>query len=154
MVYRKLFGVPAWRLRSPFEELERMRNRMDRLIDGFSRGSFETSSAGVFPLVNLAEDKENYYLYAELPGVKAEALDIEATANNLSLSGERRIPVEDEGAKYHRKEREAGRFSRIVQMPGDINPETVDASLVNGILSVKVPKAETEKPKKITIQGE
>ena len=62
MVYRKLFGVPAWRLRSPFEELERMRNRMDRLIDGFSRGSFETSSAGVFPLINLAEDKDNYYL--------------------------------------------------------------------------------------------
>lgn len=45
MVYRKLFSVPAWRVRSPFEELERMRNRMDRLIDGFSRGSFETSSA-------------------------------------------------------------------------------------------------------------
>ena len=105
-------------------------------------------------MVNLAEDKENYYLFAELPGVKAEALDIEATANNLSLSGERRIPVEHEGAKYHRKEREAGRFSRIIQMPGDINPETVDASLVNGILSVKVPKADAEKPKKIAIQGE
>ena len=154
MVYKKLFGVPAWRVRSPFEELERMRNRMDRLIDGFSRGSFETSSAGVFPLVNLTEDKENYYLYAELPGVTTDALDVEATANNLSIAGERQIPLEDEGAKYHRKEREAGHFSRIVQMPGDINPETVDASLVNGILSVVVPKAEAEKPKKIAIQGE
>ena len=154
MVYRKLFGVPSWRVRSPFEELERMRNRMDRLIDGFSRGTFEPTSAGVFPLINLVEDKESYYLYAELPGVKAESLDIEATANNLSISGERLISLEDEGAKYHRKEREAGRFSRIVQMPGDINPETVDAALVNGILSVKVPKAEAEKPKKIVIQGE
>ena len=105
-------------------------------------------------MINLAEDKENYYLYAELPGVQAEALDIEATANNLSISGERRIPLENEGAKYHRKEREAGRFSRIVQLPGDIEPETVDASLVNGILSIRVPKAEAEKPKKITIQGE
>lgn len=154
MVYRKLFGVPAWRIRSPFEELERMRNRMDRLIDGFSRGSFETSSAGVYPLINLTEDKENYYVYAELPGVKPEALDIEATANTISMSGERKIPPEDEGAKYHRKERESGHFSRIIQMPGDINPETVDASLTNGILSVKVPKAATEKPKKIVIQGE
>lgn len=154
MVYRKLFGVPAWRIRSPFEELERMRNRMDRLIDGFSRGSFETSSAGVYPLINLTEDKENYYVYAELPGVKPEALDIEATANTISISGERKIPPEDEGAKYHRKEREAGHFARIIQMPGDINPETVDASLTNGILSVKVPKAATEKPKKIVIQGE
>ena len=154
MVYKKLFGVPAWRIRSPFEELERMRNRMDRLIDGFSRGSFETSSAGVFPLVNLTEDKENYYLYAELPGVTTDALDIEATANNLSIAGERRIPLEDGGAKYHRKEREAGHFSRIVQMPFDIDPETVDASLANGILSVVVPKAEAEKPKKIAIQGD
>lgn len=154
MVYKKLFGVPAWRVRSPFEELERMRNRMDRLIDGFSRGSFETSSAGVFPLVNLTEDKENYYLYAELPGVTTDALDIEATANTLSIAGGRQIPLEDEGAKYHRKEREAGHFSRIIQLPGDINPETVDASLVNGILSVVVPKALAEKPKKIAIQGE
>jgi HSP20 family protein len=154
MVYKRLFGVPAWRIRSPFEELERMRSRMDRLIDGFTRGSFETSSAGVYPLINLTEDKENYYVYAELPGVKPEALDIEATANNISISGERKIPPEDAGAKYHRKEREAGHFSRIVQMPGDINPETVDASLTNGMLSVRVPKAATEKPKKIVIQGE
>ena len=154
MVYRKVFGVPAWRLQAPSAELERMRNRMDRLIDGFSRGSFEAPSAGVFPLINLAEDKENYYLHAELPGVTADVLVIEATVNNLSISGERRIKLEDKGAKYHRKEREAGRFSRIVQMPGDINPETVDASLVNGILSVKIPKAAVEKPKKIVIQGE
>ena len=154
MVYRKLFGVPAWKIRSPFEELERMRNRMDRLIDGFSRGSFDTSSAGVFPLINLAEDEENYYLYAELPGVKTDALDIEATADTVSIAGERQIPPEEEGAKYHRKEREAGRFSRIIQMPGDINPETVDATLVNGILSVTVPKLAAEKPKKIAIQGE
>ena len=96
MVYRKLFGVPSWRVRSPFEELERMRNRMDRLIDGFSRGAFDPTSAGVFPLINLAEDKESYYLYAELPGVKAESLDIEATANTLSISGERLSPLEDE----------------------------------------------------------
>ena len=131
-----------------------MRNHMDRLIDGFSQGGFKGTSAGVFPLINLAEDKENYYLYAELPGVASEALDIEATANSLSISGERLIPEEGGGVKYHRKEREAGRFSRIVQMPGDINPETVDANLVNGILAVVVPKVEAEKPKKIVIQGE
>lgn len=154
MVYRKLFGVPAWRVRSPFEELEQMKDRMDRLMDGFSRGSFDTATAGAFPLINLAEDKDNYYLHAELPGVAADVIHIEAAANNISISGERRLPQEKEGAKYHRKEREAGRFSRILQMPGDINPETVDASLVNGILSVVVPKAETEKPKKIVIQGE
>ena len=154
MVYRRLFGVPAWRIRSPFAELERLRNNMYRLIDGFSKGAFKASSAGVFPSINLAEDKENYYLYAELPGVTSDGLDIEATANSLSISGERHIAVEEGGVKYHRKEREAGRFSRIVQMPGDIDPETVDASLVNGILTVVVPKAEAEKPKKIIIQGE
>lgn len=64
------------------------------------------------------------------------------------MAGERQISLEDEGAKYHWKEREAGHFSRIIQMPGDINPETVDASLVNGILSVVVPRAEAETQKK------
>lgn len=151
MVYRKFFGVPSWRIQSPFNEIERIKQQMDHLLEDFSTRGYQRTAAGVYPPVNVGEDKENYYLYAELPGVKKEALVIEATGNTLSVSGEREIRTE-EGAKYHRKEREGGRFSRILTMPGDIQAEKVSARLQHGMLSVTIPKAEAEKPKKISIQ--
>jgi HSP20 family protein len=100
----------------------------------------------------LTEDPENYFLRAELPGMKADELDIQVTANNLSLSGERKIAQEGNGVKYHRREREGGRFSRVMTLPGDINAEKVDADLVNGVLTVKIAKAEAAKPKQVTVR--
>jgi HSP20 family protein len=152
MIYRRLLGFPTWRFRSPFEEIERMRRQMDLLLEDV-RAPFQRAHAGVFPLINLTEDKNNYYVRAELPGVKADELDIQAAANNLAISGERKIEAEEEGAKYHRREREAGKFSRLIGLPGDINPDKVEAKLENGILTVVVAKAEAAKPKQITVSS-
>ena len=151
MIYRRYFNVPTWRFKSPLEELHRMRQQLDRLFDD-STAPHQTASAGVFPLINLTEDKNNYYVRAELPGVKGEDLDIQVTENNLAISGERKIAAEEEGAKYHRREREAGSFSRIIGLPGDINSDKVDAKMDNGILSIVVAKAEAAKPKQITVK--
>lgn len=90
---------------------------------------------GVFPLANLTEDRESYLLRAEIPGVKAEDLDIQATANSVSISGERHIPQEEENVSYHRREREGGRFSRAVALSGEIDPDRVDAKLEHGVLT-------------------
>lgn len=150
MIYRRLFNVPTWRFRSPFEELHRMRQQLDHLFED-SAAPYQRTSAGVFPLINLTEDKNNYYVRAELPGVKGEELDIQVTANNLAISGERKIAAEEE-ARYHRREREAGSFSRIIGLPGDINSDKVDAKMKNGILTVVVAKAEAAKPKQITVK--
>ena len=130
-----------------------MRQQLDQLFEDAAT-PHQRFSAGVFPLINLTEDKDSYYVRAELPGVKGEALDIQVTANNLAISGERNIPEEGEGARYHRREREAGSFSRMIGLPGDINPDKVDAKLANGILTVKVSKAEAAKPKQITVKVE
>jgi HSP20 family protein len=110
-------------------------------------------SAGVFPLINLTEDKDKYYVRAELPGVKGEELDIQVTGKNLAISGERKIAAEEEGARYHRREREAGTFSRMIGLPGEVDSNAVDAKLENGILSIIVPKAEIAKPKQITVKS-
>ena len=152
MIYRRLINFPAWRLRSPFEELDRMKRQMDRLLED-ARGPYQGAQAGVFPLINLTEDKDNYFLRAELPGVKAGEIDIQATANNIAISGERKIAAEEEGARYHRREREAGKFSRMIGLPGDINSDKVDAKLENGVLTIKVSKAEAAKPKQITVKS-
>lgn len=151
MIYRRLFGVPGWGLRSPYDELDRIRRRFDRMLEGLPEVAARTSRAGVFPLINLTEDGDRYLVRAELPGLKAEDLDIQATGNTLSISGERKIPTEEGNVRYHRRERESGRFSRMIAMPGDINSEKIEAKLANGILTVVVAKAEKAKPRQITV---
>ena len=151
MIYRRFFNVPAWRIRSPFDELQRLRRQMEQMFED-AAAPYQRESAGVFPLVNLTEDKDNYYVRAELPGVKGEELDIQVTANNLAISGERKIAAEEEGAKYHRREREAGSFSRMIGLPGDINSDKVDAKMENGILTIVVAKADAAKPKQISVK--
>ena len=151
MIYRRFLNVPTWRIRSPFEELHRMRQQLDQLFEDAAT-PHQRLSAGVFPLINLTEDKDNYYLRAELPGVKGEELDIQVTGNNIGISGERKIAAEEEGARYHRREREAGRFSRMIGLPGDINSDKVNAKIENGILTVVVAKAEAAKPKQISVK--
>jgi HSP20 family protein len=123
---------------------------MDRLFED-AMSPNRLSQAGVFPLLNLTEDKDQYYVRAELPGVKADELDIQVTGKNLSISGERKIAAEDESAKYHRREREAGTFSRMIGLPGEVGTGKVEAKLENGILSILIPKAEIAKPKQITV---
>jgi HSP20 family protein len=149
MLFRRITGWPTGDWTSPFEELERMRRQMDLLSEGFTRGLWSRPAAGVFPLMNVTEAKENYYVRAELPGLKADELDISVTGDTLSISGERKLPAEDEKAQYHRREREAGRFSRIVSLPGRIDTGKVEAHCTDGVLTVVLPKAEEAKPKQI-----
>ena len=137
----------------PSEELERMRRQMDWLSSGLSRGQFREPTAGVFPLMNVTEDKENYYVRAELPGFKAGDLDISVTGEALSISGERKLPGEDEKAQYHRREREAGKFSRIISLPTQMDTKRVEAQCTDGILTVTMPKSEAAKPKQISIKA-
>jgi HSP20 family protein len=151
MIYRRMFGIPSWKVSSPFHELESMRQQMDNFLSRVSDSGMPSLHAGVFPSINLTEDQDNYYIRAELPGISAEDLDVQSTGNNLSISGERKIEAEKENVRYHRREREAGKFSRAITLPGDIDAERVSASLADGILKVSVPKAEKAKPKQITI---
>jgi HSP20 family protein len=150
MIVTKLSRWPGmdWR-----NELDRMRKDMERLASGLVRGHLREGGAGVFPLVNLTEDNENFYLRAELPGIKAEDLEISVTGNSITLSGERKIPNENESATYHRREREAGRFSRNITLPDRIDNEKIEAESKNGVLTVTLPKAEETKPRKIDIKS-
>jgi HSP20 family protein len=132
--------------------LERLRQEMDLLTGGVTRGFLKETGAGVFPLVNVTEDIENYYIRTELPGIRAEELDLSVTGDSLSIAGERKLTAKDEKAHYHRKEREAGTFKRIISLPSRINTEKVDARSIDGILTIILPKAEEAKPKQITIK--
>ncbi|MBW1681544.1 MAG: Hsp20/alpha crystallin family protein [Deltaproteobacteria bacterium] len=153
MLFQRMTDWPTWGGLRPFEELERMRRQMERLTEGLTRGLWREPISGVFPLLNVTEDKENFYVRAELPGVKAEDLELSVTGDSLTLSGERKIAAEDENARYHRREREAGKFSRIVTLPAQVEPAKVEASCADGVLTVVLPKAEASKPKTISVKS-
>jgi len=152
MIIRRVTDWPTWELRSRFEELERMHSQMNRFAEELTEGLYREPVAGVFPLLNVTEDKDKYYVRAELPGIKANDLDISVTGNTLSISGERKISAEGEKTRYHRKERDAGEFSRMISLPAQVDTVQVEAHCADGILTVVLPKSETAKPKQITVK--
>lgn len=152
MFARRLFDFPSAGWRHPFSDLERMYHQMNQLTQAAKgKPGMNWLSAGVFPAVNLTEDKDTYHIRAELPGIKADALDIQIVGRNLTISGERTISSQGENIRYHRKEREAGKFSRAIGLPGDIDPDQVTAKMVNGMLTVAIAKSEAAKPKQIAV---
>jgi len=136
-----------------FDELDRMRRDVDRLFEGLAGRFFREPSAGVFPLTNITENDSQYYVRAELPGMVSDEIDISVTGDSLSISGERKIRSEKEEANYHRREREAGKFSRMISLPGQIDTEKVEARCVDGVLTITLPKAEAAKPRQITVKS-
>lgn len=93
---------------SPFSEFDQLRREMLRVFDSVVSNE---PAAGVFPPVNVTQDDDNFYLRAELPGIKAADLSVTALRNRVAISGKRSIPEEKGKVSYHRKERAEGEFS-------------------------------------------
>ena len=134
-----------------------LRSEVDRLFDDYLGTSpwwiSTPASRSAEPALNMWEDADNYYLEAECPGLTIEDLNVSVMGNELSLSGNRR-KEQQENAAYHRRERVSGKFSRVLALPCQLDPDHVEASLKNGILSIKLPKAAASKPRKITVNGQ
>ena len=146
--------------RWPFEDfwdgvfaLNRIRRDLDSLLQSRETDNGMHSSAGVFPLMNVSEDHENYYVRSEIPGMTLDKLDVSVTGRSLTVGGERKIPSEENTVRYHRREREAGKFRRQLNLPTDVEGERVQAKYRHGILMVVLPKAESAQPRKISISG-
>jgi HSP20 family protein len=101
-----------------------------------------------YPAMNLWEENDAAYLEAENPGLSMNDLELLVTGSEFTINGERKIAEQPEAA-YHRRERATGRFSRTIRLPWDINADKVEARLRDGVLSVKLPKSEASKPKKV-----
>jgi len=152
MIIKRMFDLPNYGWTSAFDDRERLRRDMDRLFGQVAGQAYWPTHAGVFPLVNVTEDQDHFYIRSEIPGMKSEEISMSATGRNLSISGERKIASEGENVRYHRREREDGKFSRVIALPSDIEVGKIEAGYVDGILSIKIPKSEAAKPKQITVK--
>ena len=134
-----------WPFRSVFDDL------FERFGDEFVLPQVWAERTFV-PAIDVSEDDESLTLTAEVPGMKKE--DIEVTVDNgvLSLRGEKKEEVTKEGKGYHRVERCYGQFERQVRLPGYVDAERVEATYKDGVLTVRVPKAETAKAKAVQIK--
>lgn len=137
---------------SPFADFDEVRREMLRLLDTVASDTFGDVVSGVFPPVNVTQDDDNFYLRAEVPGIKPDEVSISTVRNRVSLAGKREIQTEHERASYHRKERAEGSFNRTVTLPTEIDAERVDARYADGILTLTLPKAEEAKPRQITVR--
>jgi HSP20 family protein len=128
-----------------------MRRDMEALADW--AGRIGDRAAG-FPALNAYEDNDAYVLAAFVPGLSREALDIRVEEGMLTLRGDRSLPVEEsDGRAYLRQERGHGAFEKTFRFPGKADRSRISAKLENGILIVRIPKAEESKPKSIEIQA-
>ena len=132
----------------PFRDIGAVRDEMDRVL---GRAFGERLARTWTPALDVLETTDGIVLRAEVPGLKAEDIDVEFDDNVLTISGERRFDeIADEGT-YHRVERAYGTFSRSVTLPRGIRSDEVSADVTDGVLTVTVPKADEVKPRKIAV---
>jgi len=133
------------------------REPLFRLIDNFFGGEAAANGGeGIanrtwVPPVDIQETEDAFRLFAELPGLTKEDIQITLENNVLRLSGERKLEKDVKKDNYQRIERVYGSFARSFSLPHQVNSEGVTASFENGVLTVSVPKAEQSKPRKISI---
>lgn len=141
-----------WR---PFREMSRMQDMMDRLFeDAVFRpwGWRRAEGFGMIP-VDIYETSDEYTIKAPMPGVTADKMEVTYEAGVLTVQGE----VSEEKAAQGEclvQERRYGKFSRSIGLPGTIQPEKIVAGLRDGVLTLRVPKAEEVKPKRISVKVE
>ena len=144
-MYRSLFP------RDLFAEMDRLQREMQQAFDlsptirGLGRGGF--------PALNVGSTPTSVEIYAFAPGLDPSTIDVNLDRGLLTISGERKSPLPANGeATVHINERFSGTFRRILSLPEDVNPESVDASYRDGVLHITARRKESAQPRRISIQ--
>jgi HSP20 family protein len=147
-----MFGQGLWRfggMTDPLREMERLQREMNRVFSGMG----ETLGQEV-PPVDAWIGESDVIVAAELPGVDPAKVDISVVGDTLTISGSGEAETLKEGESYHRQERNHGSFSRTVQLPFHVEGSKVEAKYEKGILKITLPRAEADKPRKISVKAE
>ena len=136
-------------LLNPFDALL----RLQRELEGRRTSEWledTTSGSGAYPPINVFQQGHDFVAIVEMPGVGKSDLEIQAKENTIAISGKKSVAYGEE-ISVHRRERVAGSFARTVTVPVRIDPSGIKAELRNGILALYIPRAESDKPRPITV---
>lgn len=148
---------------NPFREIEELFDRYNRVLGGSSQAQLTSGNAGSreslarpdwLPAVDIIEKKDSFLLKVELPEVKREDVKVSVDNGVLTISGERRMEMdeEDKETQQRRVERFYGSFSRSFTLPDEADESAIDASYRDGMLVLTVPKTEKPQPRAIEVK--
>ncbi len=141
----------------PFRELAALQNEMGRWMNqvagGTTPGGNGQSTSTWLPAVDVWETENELVLAFDLPGIPEDKVSVELDDNVLTVSGERERTQEHSGDRFYRFERRFGTFARSVTLPQGVNEEAIQAAYRDGVLEIRVPKPEEQKPKRIPVGG-
>ena len=129
-----------------------LQRELERVFQNPLNFDLGVSGRGVFPAVNIFSERDGYLVRLEIPGVAPDQLNIETQGRTLTIKGkrERHGP---EHVSFHRRERNAGEFSRSLQLPESFDPARAEATYKHGILTIRIPKKEESRPRQITVKA-
>jgi len=135
-----------------FEDFRRMEEEMDALLGrGRWPAGIRSVVRGTYPPINVGSTPEQVDVYLFAAGLDPKTLDISLQQNLLTVSGERKAPVEKD-VDYYRKERFDGAFRRVITLPEDVDPDRVDASYSDGVLQIHIQRREAARPRQIEVK--
>lgn len=134
-------------------EFDTLRREMSRLFDDFlpARNGENQESSVWAPRADLSETDDAYVLAIDLPGVNRDDLDITVEDGMLKVSGERSMKDEQQSGQFYRIERAYGRFHRSFNFGSNVDPDHIEAQFDDGVLTIRVGKAEERKPRRIEV---
>jgi HSP20 family protein len=136
----------------PFRELEDLQSRTEQLLESVWSGTPVTNGGLWSPSVDIEETDDAWIVEAEVPGVKREDVNVDLRDSELIITGD--IKERERKGILRRRTRRTGRFEYRVMLPGDADPERVEASLHDGVLTVRVPKPERAQPRRIEVKSD
>ncbi len=136
----------GWLL-DPLKDMLRFERDMDNLFWG-SGGSRASST----PPINVYSGEDDVVVTSEIPGIKAEDVEISVSGDTLTMKGTRKAEDLAQGATWHRRERGEGSFYRRVRLPFSVDSQKVEAAYEKGVLRITLPRSEADKPRKISVR--
>jgi HSP20 family protein len=149
--------MPIFRWGNNFDPMQGFRwlqRELDRLTE-WPRGMMESQrlGGGSYPPINVYNGEDEMVVMAEVAGVEMSDLNLSITGETLILKGIKKPSADEETVQFHRRERGSGEFLRTVILPDKVEADRVSARLVNGVLTIRLPKSEAAKPKQIAVQS-